>query len=675
VAALCWLGNQASFEIHAWTGRLPEPWRPTFAYIDIDPGDATTWEETLVLARLYRTALGHLGVRGYPKTTGKRGIQVWIPIVPRYGFDETSGWVERVSRAVGAIVPDLVSWEWAKGARKGRARLDYTQNASIKTLCRPVRGPSRSGCPGVRADRLGGARRPRPAPRPLDHPDDRRARRRAGRPVRGGPDRRPGAAQRLRQGLSRAAANREHRIVADVQGGHGPAQLDGRGRDDQVDHAAVVGESIRSTTLAASKWHDAFVHDETVRLRQPDAESLRAWSLVLDAAFGGQQDEAEFEHDRLQLEPDRLIGAVDGEAWVGAGGAFSFRMTVPGGGEVGAAGITMIGVSPSHRRRGILRQMMRWLLDQAGERGEPVAILWASEGAIYQRFGYGIGTLQGTFDIERTRVRFARPTEPIGRMRLVDRDEAIRLIPPVYDAVRSRMPGAVSRHDVKWRHELLDDAEWMRRGNGPKFIAVLEVDGAARGYAIYRVKNEWDERGPNNTVLALEVAGLDAAAERAVWEWLFGIDLVGHVKGWRVPAAHPLMLQLTEPRRLGMNVRDGLVAAHPDARAALEARSYNGPGSIAFELTDEFCPSNAGTVGWRWPVVVPCRAPGSGLGRLTGDPDLTLDTSDLAAVYLGAFSFTDLARAGRVGECRPGAIAAADGLFATAVAPWCATMF
>ena len=146
-ASLAWLGNQASFEIHAWTGKLPEPWRPTFAYIDIDPGDTTTWEETLVLARLYRTALGHLDVRGYPKTTGKRGIQVWIPIEPKYGFDETSAWVERISRAVGSTVPDLISWEWAKGARKGRARLDYTQNASIKTLVAPYSVRPAAGAP------------------------------------------------------------------------------------------------------------------------------------------------------------------------------------------------------------------------------------------------------------------------------------------------------------------------------------------------------------------------------------------------------------------------------------------------------------------------------------------------------------------------------------------------
>jgi len=147
VATLCWLGNQASFEFHAWTSRLDAPWRPTFALIDIDPGEKTTWDETLVLARLYRTALGHLGIRGYPKTTGKRGIQVWIPVEPRYEYADTSGWVERLSRAVGQIVPDLVSWEWAKGRRVGRARLDYTQNQPIKTLVAPYAVRPAAGAP------------------------------------------------------------------------------------------------------------------------------------------------------------------------------------------------------------------------------------------------------------------------------------------------------------------------------------------------------------------------------------------------------------------------------------------------------------------------------------------------------------------------------------------------
>jgi bifunctional non-homologous end joining protein LigD len=147
VAALCWLGNQAAFEVHAWTSRLDDPMTPTFALIDIDPGEATTWDETVTLARLFRAALEHLSVRGYPKTTGKRGIQVWIPVEPSYSFRETSDWVEQLSRAVGGAAPGLVSWEWSKNRRGGKARLDYTQNTYIKTLVAPYAVRPADGAP------------------------------------------------------------------------------------------------------------------------------------------------------------------------------------------------------------------------------------------------------------------------------------------------------------------------------------------------------------------------------------------------------------------------------------------------------------------------------------------------------------------------------------------------
>ncbi|MGH2512390.1 MAG: DNA ligase D, partial [Candidatus Limnocylindrales bacterium] len=148
VGSLAWLGNQAAFEIHPWTSRIEDPDHPTYALIDIDPGERTTWDETLVLARLYRTALGHLGLRGAPKTTGKRGIQVWIPIERgRYTFRATTDWVEQLSRAIGAIVPELVSWEWSVAGRGGRARLDYTQNSRIKTLVAPYAVRPAAGAP------------------------------------------------------------------------------------------------------------------------------------------------------------------------------------------------------------------------------------------------------------------------------------------------------------------------------------------------------------------------------------------------------------------------------------------------------------------------------------------------------------------------------------------------
>jgi predicted acetyltransferase len=423
------------------------------------------------------------------------------------------------------------------------------------------------------------------------------------------------------------------------------------------------------------------MHDDTIALRQPDDTSLRAWARPLIAAFGGDVSDGEFEYERRLLEIDRVIGAIDGEEWVGTSGAYSFRLTVPGG-EVGAAGVTMVGVAPSHRRRGVLRQMMGWHFDQAVARGEAVAILWATEGAIYQNFGYGAATLAGTFDIDRTRVQFQRPAEPLGRMRMIEPDEAATLLPPVYEAVRRTIAGFVDRTETRWLHDILFDADWMRQGNGPKLIAVLEVEGVARGYAIYRVKNDWGDRGPNNTVNVLEIAGVDAAAERSVWEWVCDMDLAAHIKAWRTSVPHPLMLQLTEPRRMGLMIRDGMWLRVLDVGAALESRRYAGPGAITFELTDALRPSNAG----RWRLEVRDGSAGSAgsepsargvasLTPFTGDPDLTLDISDLAATYLGAFTFADLARAGRVGEYRPGAVADAGRLFATGVVPWCSTMF
>jgi bifunctional non-homologous end joining protein LigD len=137
VATMAWLANQAVIDLHPWTSRAADHTRPTYAYIDIDPGDTTTWPEVVTLARLYHTALRHLGMRGHPKLTGQRGLQIWVPVEPRYTFDETREWVRELSYGVGAVVPDLVSWEWGKADRRGRARLDYTQNAIIKTLVAP----------------------------------------------------------------------------------------------------------------------------------------------------------------------------------------------------------------------------------------------------------------------------------------------------------------------------------------------------------------------------------------------------------------------------------------------------------------------------------------------------------------------------------------------------------
>ena len=136
-AALVWAANFGALEWHAWTATTADPRSPTYALIDIDPGSSTSWPDILVLARLHRTALEHLGVRARAKVTGQRGIQVWIPVERGLSYEDTRGWVERLSKTIGSVVPDLVSWKWDVRDRGGLARLDYTQNVSNKTLVAP----------------------------------------------------------------------------------------------------------------------------------------------------------------------------------------------------------------------------------------------------------------------------------------------------------------------------------------------------------------------------------------------------------------------------------------------------------------------------------------------------------------------------------------------------------
>jgi len=146
-AALVWAANFGALEWHAWTSSVAHPGLPSYALVDLDRGEHTRWEDLLVLARLHRTALEHLGVRAAAKVTGRRGIQIWIPIAPGPSFEDTRSWVEQLSKAVGAVVPELVSWKWQVRERGGLARLDYTQNALNKTLVAPYSPRAAPGAP------------------------------------------------------------------------------------------------------------------------------------------------------------------------------------------------------------------------------------------------------------------------------------------------------------------------------------------------------------------------------------------------------------------------------------------------------------------------------------------------------------------------------------------------
>jgi predicted acetyltransferase len=394
---------------------------------------------------------------------------------------------------------------------------------------------------------------------------------------------------------------------------------------------------------------------------------MEAFAAPLNLAFAEMPDPGD--EERRLWEPERIIAAFDGEQPVATAGAITFRLTVPGG-EAGAAGVTLVGVSPSHRRRGILRSMMRHQLDDVRARGEPLAILWASEGAIYQRFGYGLATLSGSFEIARDRAAFARPAPAEGTVRLVDREAALGIFPALYDRIRVETPGMVARSEAWWRWTTLHDTDRARAENGMKFYAVYEAGGAVEGTAIYRVKPDWDERGPKGRISAIEVITSTPPATRDLWRWLIEVDLVTLVCGVRAPVPHPLQLLLAEPRRLGFTVGDALWLRVVDVPAALAARTYGRAGTLVLAIRDAFCPWNAG----RWRLVV--GEDGRGVAeRTTVEPDVTLDAADLAATYLGTFRFSELARAGRVVEETAGALVRADALFTAARAPWCSTMF
>jgi predicted acetyltransferase len=395
--------------------------------------------------------------------------------------------------------------------------------------------------------------------------------------------------------------------------------------------------------------------------------SARDFLDAAEIAFGARLNDDDLAAFEPLFEEDRALGAYDGERLVGTAGIISFCLTVPGA-ELPAAGVTAVGVHPTHRRRGILRQLMRRQLDDIHERGEALAVLWASEGQIYQRFGYGLATLNGSFELERERSGFRTPFAPAGTVRLLERDEAERLFPAVFDAQRPLRPGFWSRSPEMWK-EFFHDPERWRRGAGPAFLAAHETEGQADGYVRYRIKDEWDERGSRSTLIVTELIALSPSATRETWRYLFDIDLVARIKASNQPVDHPLLLMLSEPRRLGFTVSDAMWLRIVDVEAALRQRTYAEDGRLVIELRDEFCPWNAG----RWALEVDDG--GVEVRRTDNAADLAMDAIDLGALYLGAFSAHALLAAGRGEELRSGAATRGDRLLRTDHAPWCPRVF
>jgi predicted acetyltransferase len=367
----------------------------------------------------------------------------------------------------------------------------------------------------------------------------------------------------------------------------------------------------------------------------------------------------------LRVHPvERMHAAFDGKRALGGAGAFPFDFSIPGG-SVACAGVTVVGVYPTHRRRGILTAMMRAQLEEAHHRGDPIAALWASDERIYGRYGYGLASLAGEIELPRDHGGFAQPFEAGGVIRYVADEDVQRELSPVWEHVFTERPGMFSRSPGWWETRVVQDSPQRRGAAGPKRFAVTEGDGGVEGYAVYRHAPNFEGGIDSGKVIVLEVLARTLQAERELWRYLLDMEWTQAVSARLLPLDHPLFFILSEPRRMRMRVGDGLWVRLVDIGAALSARSYEGKGSVVFQVTDDFCAWNAG----RWKLE-------EGAAKKTrAEADLACDVTALGSVYLGGFTFGQLVRGGRMEELKPGAAALADSIFHTDVLPWCPEIF
>ncbi|MBE1584062.1 GNAT family N-acetyltransferase [Nonomuraea angiospora] len=384
----------------------------------------------------------------------------------------------------------------------------------------------------------------------------------------------------------------------------------------------------------------------TYPLRTIGARELDAWARMVTTTYGQDWHEGALRNAASSIEPERTIAAYDGEEIVGGASIYGRIMTVPGA-ATPVAGITLVAVLPTHRRRGILTAMMRkQLTDLYESDGEPIAALNAAEAAIYGRFGYGIASHVAEIRADK-RFMALRPGIDFGdgTIRLLDRQKARPLLEQVYDTARRGAVGWVDRTEKFWQARLADGERVRDGGTALRFAVHLEPGGEAGGYAFYRSKP--------GSVHVIEVAATTGQSYAALWRFL--IDLDAHA-GLTYDGAmdEPLKHLLTDPRAARATVIDNLWVRLVDVGRALAARRYSTPLDLVLEVQDTFCPWNAGRHH--------LRADGESVTceRTRARADLRLTAAELGAAYLGGTTLSSLAAAGRVEGLRGGAVTAAS---------------
>ncbi len=403
-------------------------------------------------------------------------------------------------------------------------------------------------------------------------------------------------------------------------------------------------------------------------------DEFSAFLDVNNIAFGQRPSPDHTASARKVIEFDRTLAAFDGGEIVGTAGVYSCDLTLPNMNTLPVAGVSWVGVLPTHRRRGLLRQLMVRQLSDIRQRGAAIAILTASEGSIYGRFGYGLATSYADYQIDRIHAGLREsPDDATGRVRLVEQEEAARFLPALHDRARRLRAGAITRNDGWWS-AFLSSPQGATDGQGARFIAVYEDLGKIDGVVIYRINRRWENGLAVGELSVRESIATTPIAYRRLWQYCLDIDLTASVQASTRPLDEPLRYMLADPRRLRVtHVGDDLWVRLIDIERALTVRGYSGEGKLTLRVHDSFIPELAGfyELDARLDGAV-CRH-GSGDENRAGD--LEMDVSTLGAAYLGGVSFSTLCQAGRVVEHRRGAAALADRLFSVASAPYCGTGF
>jgi predicted acetyltransferase len=415
-------------------------------------------------------------------------------------------------------------------------------------------------------------------------------------------------------------------------------------------------------------------------IRPITADEYAGFRLVHDHAFNtGPVPPVRWARALRQFEPDRSLAAVDAalpadQALVGTTGAYSLRMTVPGA-ALPAAGVTAVSVLPSHRRRGVLRSLMRrQLADLAARAEEPIAVLWASETPIYARYGYGRASSNAYFRFERGDGAMAAtaPADPALTLRLAEPQAVTAELAKAYETVLPAQPGFFARSEDWWGRVLYDEPG-ERHGFSPLRCLLAEDGSGVRGYALYTTAQRWHEPTglPDCPLVVREVIAADPAAGAALWHNLLTRDLVSTVTAEYRSAEDPVLYQLLDQRRARVQVSDGLWVRIIDLPGALTRRAYSGPVDVVLEVADDLLAGNAGR--WR----LHAGGPGADVGcERTGKPaDLALNIRELGAAYLGGTRLGTLAAAGLVRELRPGTLVRLSAAMTWAPAPWCPQLF